>query len=58
MYSNKQNISRVADLYEKLLSLRQDHFLSDYYSELKETLDGLDFLSTSYTRFEGISVVS
>jgi len=36
MYSNEQNISRVADLYEKLFSLRQDgRSLFDYYSELK-----------------------
>ena len=44
MNSNEQNISRVANLYEKLFLLRQDsHFLFDYYFELKETLDELDF---------------
>ena len=33
MYSNEQNISRVADLYEKLFSLRLDgRSLSDYYA--------------------------
>jgi len=44
MYSNEQNISRVADLYEKLFSLQQDgHPLSHYYSELKGTLDEFEF---------------
>jgi len=44
MYSNKQNISRVAHLYEKLFSLRKnDRSLSDYYSKLNETFDELDF---------------
>ena len=44
MYSNEHNISRVVDLYEKSFSLRQDGYsLSDYYSELKGTLDELDF---------------
>jgi len=43
IYSNKHNISRVVDLYEKLFSLQQDgHSLSDYY-ELKEPLNELDF---------------
>jgi len=43
MYSNEPNISRVADPYEKLFSLQQDnYFLSDYYFELKGTLDKLD----------------
>ena len=44
IYSNEQNISRVADLYEKLFSLREeDRSLPDNYAELKRTLDELDF---------------
>jgi len=49
MYSNEQNISRVVDLYEKLFLLRQNGLsLSDYYVELKGTLDELDFYQPLY----------
>jgi len=43
MYSNEQIISRVADLYEILFSLRQDGCSLTNYSEMKGILDVLDF---------------
>ena len=40
MYFNEHNSSRVANLHEKLSTLRQDgRSLSNYYAELKGTLD-------------------
>lgn len=42
MYSNKQNISHIADCMRS--SVRQDGCsLSHYYSKLKETFNELDF---------------
>jgi len=43
MDSNEQNIFHVANLYEKLFSLRQkSRSLFDYYFKLKGTFEELD----------------
>lgn len=42
LYSNEQNKSRIADIYERIFSLKQcDKNLIDYYSEFKSMKDEL-----------------
>ena len=50
MYCNKKNLSRVFEIYEQLLDLKQgDRFVPEFYGELKGLIDELDMYQPAVT---------